>query len=285
MISINDQRILHYNSGSDTWTDYSKKLLKFDDDDVSLSISTSEYLYFGSFLPFNNRSFVISTANASAANLSIETFDGSKWVSVNEIFDYTELSGVPLASSGLIQFTLNRDQAWTFVGDTLDNAFLTEFSSGPEIYDKYWLRISSDNSISATIKYIGNILCDEDELLSEYPALSANQLYSSWELNKTDWEEQRILASEYVITDLKRRNIIIERSQVVETSVLKEAAIHKSAEIIYNGLGPRNYAEEIISCGARYKDSMNLNKFEQDESQDGQKDRYEQTISTHRASR
>lgn len=285
MKSINDQRILSYNSGSGVWTDLTKNLAEFHSETSAIQLSTTEYLYFGSFLPFNHKYFDVTTANATPADLSIEIFDGSGWVSVNEVYDYTDSSGVPYSQSGNIQFTINRNDSWSFVGDTSTNSYLTEFSTGPIIYDKYWARVSASVSISLTLRYVGHLFCVEQDLLDVYPALSSTTLLNSWETGKTDWLDQRITATEYVIQDLKRRNIIAERSQVVETSVLMEPAIHRTAHIIYNGLGPRNYAEEITTSGIYYRDSMNITKFEQDVSGNGQKDRIEQYITTHRASR
>ena len=285
MISINDQRVLAYNSGGDSWSDYTKELSTREGANPVVTLSPTQYLYFGSFFPFNNKYIDVFTANVTAASLDIEVFNGTAWVSVNEIFDYTDSSGTPFAQSGVIQFTTDKNDVWSFVGDTHDNSYLTEFSNGPSIYDKYWLRISSDISTTMTLNYIGQLFCSEQELRDAYPQLTASAILNSWESGKTDWLDQRISGSEYIVSDLKRRGIIIERSQVVENAVLNEPAIHRTAQLIYSGLGPRNYAEEIKTAADAYKDSMNMNKFEQDANANGQKDRQEINISTHRATR
>ena len=286
MISINDQRVLSYNSGTTAWVDLTKELSDKSTAGTSVTLSSTQFLYLGSFLPFNHKYFRLSAVNAVLAGLTIEVFDGTAWVSTLETFDYTETAGAPFAASGIIQFNKDRDEPWGFISDTSENGYLPEFTNySAAIYDKFWLRISASTAISMTIDYIGHLFCSDTELFQEYPILSASQILNSWQSGKTDWVDQEIIASEYVLTELKNRNIILERSQVVERAVLVQPAIYATARMIFSGLGAKNYEPEIKLASERYIASMNLTKFEQDANGDGEKDRHEQAITTHRVSR
>lgn len=280
MISNNDQRVLVDNAG--VFEDLTKEVNNFGEGFKAITLDVGDFLYFGSFLPFNQKYFEFVKGNGTASPLKIEIYDGSVWKECLDILDYTELSGKPLGKSGVLQFNKVDTDNWSLVSKSSE---VTALSGSPEIYSKYWARISIAAASSLSIKYIGSKFARHDELLGEYPALGSPTLLESWAEGKQDWKEQLITASEYVIADLKKRGIITERSQVIEQSVLLEPTIHKAAQIIFNGLGSRNYAEEIKDAQGFYKSAMNMEKFEQDANGSGQKERFEQVVSTSRASR
>ena len=147
------------------------------------------------------------------------------------------------------------------------------------------MRLSFDTTPSFSLNYVGSLFCEESDLFAEYPSLNQAVLLNSWKVGKTDWLDQRVVATEFIVTDLKRRNIITERSQVIELATLTYACVHKTANIIYSGLGPRNYAEEIDLSGKRYIDAMNQNKFEQDANASSIKETFESNVTSRRASR
>ena len=55
--------------------------------------------------------------------------------------------------------------------------------------------------------------------------------------------------------------------------------------MIFSGLGVKNYEAEIKMALEGYKRSMDLIKFEQDLNGNGQKERFEQVVTTARATR
>lgn len=286
MISNIDQRVLFYDSSAAAFTDLTKEVNDYTEGSVSLTIDSGDYLYFGSFLPFNHKFLKLSVVNAVTAAPTIETFDGTEWDAVVDSLDYTDLAGATFGRSGIIQFTPDIfETSWNIVNRTTEEPDMPEFASGPEIFEKYWARISFDAVISFDLDYVGSKFCDDSDLYAQYPFFNNSSIRGAWSVGKTDWEEQEIAASEYVIFELKRRNVIVERSQVVELATLKQPAIQKTAHIIWNGLGARNYAEELNRSEALYKDLMNQNKFEQDFDGDGRKDRAEVLVTTGRATR
>ena len=285
MISNIDQRVLFWDSSESAFTDITKAVNNFKEGFAELTFAANDYLYIGTFLPFNHRYFNIGAPNSTESTATVEMWNGSTWSSAADILDYTILNDASFGKSNILQFTPNQDYSWALVGDTTESSNMPEFASGPTIIQKYWMRIGFNVPVEFQLKYVGNLFCNESDLFDEYPALDSQSILSSWDEGKTSWPDQRVVASEYVVTDLKRRNIIIERSQILDISIFKEPAVNKAANIIYNGLGVRNYQEEVNASGSRYTDSMNLNKFETDINGNGQKDRFEQVVSTSWATR
>ncbi len=286
MISNIDQRILFYDSSEGGFTDITKLVNSYDAGSASLTFDVGDYLYIGSYFPINHKYFGLTIPNSTIADISIESLGASKWCPVVNIIDYTASSLLaPMNTSGILQFTPDRDEGWNMVGDTSDEPFLTEFANGPTIYDRYWSRISFSASVSFTLKYVGSLFASEEDLLIEYPHLRQPVLLDSWKSGKTSWLEQLLYASEYVIKELTKKSVIIERSQILDTSILQEATVHKAAQIIYTGLGAKNYEKEIGEATKRFSENINLKKYDVDKNANGQKERYEKRITTNRATR
>ena len=285
MISNIDQRVLFYDSSESSFIDVTKEVNTYNSGFVELTFASGDYLYIGSYYPINHK-YLNLIPNSTVAEPIIEVFGATQWNEVVDQIDYTELDGAAFGKTGIIQFTPDRDESWSLVDDNTTNSYMSEFSNGPTIYNKYWTRISFDTiGVSFSLKYVGSLFVSESDLFAEYAHLRENVLLDSWESGKTDWEEQRVIASEYIVTELKKRSIIIERSQILDISNLQEACAHKSAEIIFSGLGPKNYESEIENAAKRFGKAINLNKYEVDANANGQKDRGEQTITTSRATR
>jgi hypothetical protein len=267
-------------------TELTKELNVFSNGSAALTFEAGDYLYIGTYFPINHKYLELSMVNGSAATVIPEIWDGSAWKTAIDVLDFTENAGATLGQSGNIQFAADTAKwTWSFVNRTLDTPSLPEFSGLPDIYEKYWSRIGFTATLSATIDYVGDLFCTEDDLLSYYPSFNEPVLLNSWETGKTDWKKQRVDASEYVVNDLRRRNIIMERSQIIELSKLVEPAIRYSAYLIYNGLGARNYSEEADRAMAAYKDAMNQVKFEVDVNSNSRKDRQEMSVTVNRFTR
>lgn len=285
MISNIDQRVIFWDASESSFTDITKQVNSYDDVSESLSFDAGDKLYIGSYFPINHKYLSVSAANVVAGNITVEYYGASKWNAVVDTLDYTEQAGVPFALSGIIQFTPDREEGWNLVGDTSEESALTEFSGGPVIYDKYWTRISFSSVVSFGLQYIGSLLASEDDLFREYPHLNQSVLKSSWETGKTDWLDQLITASEYVLSDLVKKSVIIERSQVLDIALLRAACVHKTAMTIMTGLGAKNYVEEIKEAHKLYSLAINIKKYDVDANANGQKERFEKRVSINRATR
>lgn len=271
MISTETQRILIKANGAAPLVDYSDDLNNFRNGSVTFSLEDDGYIYIGQYLPFTSRYFDLGSFNSIAATLNVEIWQGSEWLQTVDKRDRTSSTGIPLAQSGYLNWRVNRDeQLWQCEDESQD---IPELSTGPQIYDYFWLRISTDTTLdSLEIKHVGNLFSTDAEMYSHYPALDDQTTKDQWDrLNpgtKTSWLEQGFISAEFIIRDLKERNIILEDGQVFDVSKFNLCSIHKQANLIYGGLG-RGYQDQQDRSEKAYQKAMNLGRLNIDSSGDG----------------
>lgn len=230
------------------------------------------YLYVSSYYPFNHKYFDISTANDQAGDLSIDVWYNSAWTSAVEVVDYTHDGTRAFGQSGNIFFTMEDTKGWMSESDT---ANITELST-KKIYGMYWMRFGFDASADSAcvINYIGHKFCDDTDLYTQYPLFNNSTLKTSFKAGKTDWIDQEIGASDYIISDLKSRYLIVSKDQVLDTNRYKLPCIHKTAELIFGGMG-QSYVDQKNEAKKAYDDSMNKDDFGIDRNADGKYQRSE----------
>lgn len=268
---LSTQRVLH---GT---TDISTRMNDYRAGSYVFAYTTGGYLYVGSEAPFNSLYFDVEAANAVAASMTVELWDGNSWVAAVDVQDETKGSGTAsLSQSGRVQFTPDREQSWTWEPDSADVTGLTT----TKIYDMYWARLSWSANLTGTteLNYIGQKFAGDEELSSFYPDLANSALKTSFEAGKTTWDEQHFMAAEQIARDLIARRVIRSRGQLVDWSRLTEAACHKAAEIIYRPLG---IAVEPRRAGAArdYSKAMSGDFFRVDLTGDGRLDEAEKHVS------
>lgn len=228
------------------------------------------YLYISSFLPFNHKYFEIYNPNDQAATVAIETYVNGQWVAVDDIIDGTN----GFIRSGNIIFT-PAETAWELVGDSSDIAEL----STTKIYNSYWLRIAigaaSDSALR--LSYVGQKFCNDNDLFGKYPLVDSRRLMDAFKKGKQSWSDQCLLASERIAKDLKAKNVILSADQIIDLKTYEEPAVHKTAEIIFHGLG-NSYLVNKEAAKKEYYATLNLNKFGVDLNKDGMQSRRESTI-------
>lgn len=275
---LHDQRIFFSDNGS--LTDVTKELNDFRSGSFAMSYTTGEdYLYIGSDWPFNSKFFEITgTANAITAAASVEYWGGENdgWKSALDILDFSDSGGASLAQSGHITWKRDRDEAWVLQDKSEE---IPELSLITGIYRFFWLRISWDQSFTATLAHVGNKFSSDDELYSIYPDLSNAGLKTQWEAGKTDWNEQTYVAAEEIVRDLKSGGIIHSASQLLDFELFRNPSIHKTAELIYTGMG-KAYAEDRNAARDRYKESIDRKNFRVDLNRDANLSRGEKQVST-----
>jgi hypothetical protein len=235
------------------------------------------YLYVSSFLPFNHKYFDIATANDQSGTLSVEVYVNNSWVSVVDIVDYT----ADLTKSGNIYFTTDIDYGWDLEGESSD---ITELST-TNIYNTYWMRFGFGAAAASAlvINYIGQKFCNDHALFSEYPILNNTALMNQFKTGQTDWIPQEVNASTFIVRDLTSRKMILSKDQVLDTKRYELACVHKTAEIIFGGLGTA-YIEDKKTAKKEYGISMNQGQYSVDLNQNARLDRSEKIIS-HRMTR
>lgn len=277
MISTNDQRI-YLVPAVGSITDLTLTLSEYNSQTATVSLNADvDYLYIGTSLPFNHKWFEVSSANVTAATPFIEIWYTNQWKSVVDILDRTDSSGTPMAQSGNLEFTPNRDFGWDI---ELDSDDVTELANAPLTYNKYWMRISYDANVSFDLKYVGQKFASDTQLFAKYPIFDSTSLRNSWDSGKANWDEQMFAASDEVIEDLISRRIIWDRNQVLDLATLRNPTIHKCATLIYRGLGANRNPEQLKDAEEKYLHSMDKKQWRVDLDRDAQLDPVERKMST-----
>ena len=218
----------------------------------------NDYLYVGADWTFNGLHFDLSALNTNPSIVTVELWSGvnNGWMPAVSVLDYTNIGGISLARNGHITWDRDPDEPWHRESESQD---IAELASGPDLRSFYWMRFSwsADLTAGLTFDHLGFKFSNDDDLYSFYPELNNTRLLTQWETGKTSWDEQSFMAADILIRDLKKQNVIDFRGQMLDFELWKDAAIHKTAEIIFAGMGsPRN--EERQAAAGSYEMSKNL---------------------------
>jgi hypothetical protein len=203
--------------------------------------------------------------NAVPATVAVSLWNGSEWVAAVDILDNTIVQPTgttALAASGEVTFAQDIDDStWSMEQDSADVTGL----SGTAIYNMYWARFhwSANLTAGTTLKYVGFLFSSDTDLLTFYPDLQNSSLKTAYASGKTTWTDQGFAASEAIVRELRRRNIVASPNQIFDTSLLLEANVHKTAEIIYGGLGS-SYVEAKNKAAEAYKNAIDIKFFSVD---------------------
>lgn len=267
-------RVIYKEGG--TLTDLTAGLSDVTTNDVVLPVTTaSGALFIGSDLPFNHRFFKVASPNAVSASVTVSLWNGSSWVSAVDVNDQTSSSGAALGQSGIISWVPDREQSWAVESSTYQKVTGLETL---KIYDLYWAKLTWSANLTGTTKvgYVGHSFCKDSDMTHEYPDLMRSEFMAAFEAGKTDWVEQEVLASEYLIEELRARKLLFSKNQVLDWLTFKPAAVHKTAAVIMNAFGPA-YAER--AAAAEKKASSLLQAINLDQDKDGRLDKPERVSS------
>ena len=262
-----NNRVIFNNAG--TLTDVSSALSNIHSETKVFDFqSATDYIYLGSDLPFNHRHFDLAAVNANAAAISVDLWTGNGWVAAIDIIDQTQATaGTSLGQSGIIAWRPdNLASSWGW-DDT--NLMTSSGLSSLNIKQLFWARLSFSANLTSTLefKYIGYKFSKDEELEAEYPELSLSGMKTAFKAGKTDWNEQSLVAAEYIIHDLRQRNVINSMNQILDWRVFSKASVHKTAEIIFRAFGD-DYKDNMIEANKQYKLAMDLKQFNIDQNRD-----------------
>lgn len=239
--------------------DLSKELNDWRTGSKVLAYETDKYLYVGSDVPFNNLYFDLGTnKNIVAANVHVELWWGNAWTEAVDVIDETMVGEASLGKSGRISFRPGYNSGWTSLPRTENLFVLSTF----QIYNYYWARFSwdADLSVNTEIKSIGQKFSEDGDLFIFYPDLNNLKLMAAHAAGKTDWNPQHFAASEFIIRSLISKNIMWSRGQILDSNKFVEAAVHKTAEIIYGSFG-QAYVNNKKAANDAYKSAINMGRF------------------------
>ena len=248
------------------------KINRYKSDTYLMSLGTSDAIYIASDFPLNH--FYIKmgdVVNQVSSIINVKYWSNETWKSVVHVNDYTD----SFSRSGFIEFTPDKDEQWT-LDDTNSKGNVISDLSGVVVYDKYWIKITVDTTLTNAIEleYIGNVFSDDNDLYSEYQIFNDSNFLTGYEAGKTSWQEQHVKAADLIIQDLKRKNVILGAEQILERDILLPASVSKTAELIFNAFG-NDYTDQIARARAEYKERIDLSKFIVDSNNDGIANPYE----------
>jgi hypothetical protein len=215
-------------------------------------VKDEDYYYVGQHFPCNNFYMKVNTVNDVSANINIEYYDNTQWRSAVDILDATKISGVPVARSGVIQFSPDTQYRWHKTADTTTGQFPDELST-LNIFNVYWFRFSYSQSLNAStaldrITYsfsssqqIDNLDKDVADYLDDF--------------GLTTWEDPIITSSESVVLDLMNRGIILNRGEILNLQDVTRATDWQTLIWIYRNLGG-DFKDKLTEAKANYQKSF-----------------------------
>lgn len=273
---LDTQRIILSKDG--VLSDLSLPLCDYLADSSVLNLEAdTDYLYIGSLVPFNHLYIDVKVANTTNSSLSIQVYNNNTWEDCVDVIDGTKTGAKTLAKSGIVQFALSSQKGWSYESYSYDIPEL----SVTNIFDFYWCRISVSVDLFATteINYIGHRFCTDTDINSMYPMLNNSNLMTAYKTGKTNWLEQILTASEFIIRDLQGRGLIKAAGQIFDYGRFKNPCIYKTVEIIFGALG-QGYTDERNDARKAYQDDMHNARFNFDRKMDGRLDQEDRLINS-----
>lgn len=249
-------------SDNGTLIDLSTDLANFKSGTAVLPIiATEDYLYIGADLPFNHRYIDVTTSNDETAAITVEVWDGQAWKVCEDVIDQTSIAGATLAQSGIISWVPSDTTTWAR-WDTNNQGEQIIGLTGVKIRNLYWARLSFDNDLDSMteIEYIGHKFSDDEDLEVLYPDLTRAAVIAQFQAGKTNWKIQHIQAAEEIIKDLIKQQIVVGSGQVLKWELFRDMAVHKVAEIAFNGFG-KDFKDNKDDAIGSYKKEMNKGIF------------------------
>ncbi len=224
--------------------------------DVIDYTTAQDYIYIGGDFPFNHRFFDVSVANAVASVASVELWDGTSWQPAVDVIDQTSVASASVATSGVMSWRPDQGKSWVRDNTNLDGHTITGLSS-LKIFDLYWARISWSASWTGTaaIKFIGQKFADDNDMYIFYPEFSLSNVKAQFLAGKTTWNEQHLQSAVEIIRDLKKMQVALSGTQILDWEIFREPSIHKAAAMIYQGFG-KDFFPNADRAEIKYKESL-----------------------------
>lgn len=256
--------------------DHSGLLADVQEAGVSLALVAAEdALFVGADLPFNHRHFQISDTaaekNSVAGSVSVSLWDGGAWRAAAAVHDLTKESGIPFARSEKILWVPDRSYSWALEDTTADISELSTL----KIYDRYWAKFTFSDAFAFSLLYVGQKFAKDSDLGIYYKDLNRPEVREAYFGEaKANYDVIHIAAAEEIVRDLRARQIIWARDQILEPDQFRDAAAHKAASIIYSP-GGLNQIEKMEDAEEKYQYSMKKLNFKVDTNLDARLDRIE----------
>jgi hypothetical protein len=145
----------------------------------------------------------------------------------------------------------------------------------------YWIRIDFDEDIDPTteLDWIGNLFCNDADLIQEYPTFGKTSVKTAHTQGKTDWQEQILIASRLLIDDLINKNVIDSGDQILLRDDYRLACVCKTAEVIFTAFGD-DYIDDRKNARKEYDERLSKRINRVDVNKNGIEDNHERKNST-----
>lgn len=240
---------------------------------VDVQPTGSSYWYMAQHFPFNNFFFYLDQPNSVATNLEIQYWGGKgiEWVDAVDILDGSVTNGVPLSKSGVVQFSPNTRNTWNIVADT-ENEPQPSGLSTVNIFNVYWIRFRYADALTGTtsLKRLSYAFTQSQQL--DNLDTNINQYLTSFGAGKTDWNDEIMTASIQLVTDFKRRGLIVGPGEILRFDDVSMPCDLKTLILIYQNLGPA-FRQKLLDAMSDYDRASSLARFTFDKGKDGFVDR------------
>jgi hypothetical protein len=255
---MNNQNVVISKIGV-TIADITRFVTDIDHAGIDLTFGANDCLYIGSVFPFNALylRLLSSAVNNNVSGLSVSFWNATSFVDFVSVQDDTSLAAATLGQSGALNM-LAQDSTCPAA---TDSKYIAEIGNLEGYYGLYWTRLKFSAAMDkVTLKYVGQLFLDSDNALyKQYPDLAAAQ-YKAVYGTKTDFLDERIIASDCLISDLVTKGQILTGEQFLDWRLLKEPTMHKTAELIYKAQGQK-YKEDMKAANAAYIHTLETRKF------------------------
>lgn len=239
-------------------TDISSKTTDVNHLGASVTIDVADALFIGTPLPFNAVYLRLGTnVNSVSSDLKLYFWDASTFREFLSVQDGTKTTTKTLAKSGIVQLIVKDE----YMPCSHDSKYIADIGIDG-YYDYYWTKIMVTVKTSAIdLMYIGQLFLETDEALyTEYPDLKFDQYKKAFSATKADFIDQRIIATDRTISELIAKNVVYHPQQFMDWRVMKEAAMHKTAELIYKALGVK-YKDDAMAANKSFVAALDVKKF------------------------
>jgi hypothetical protein len=232
----------------------------------TVAITGAATIYIGSLYRFNHLYFDLPGTEASAiVDLTISLYGNGAFNSVANIIDET----FGFSQSGFITFTPDPEKAW----ENRDTKDITEMNT-LKIADMFWVKITGTFT-GLEANWVGNIFSTDEDLGAEFYYLTTDAMKDALGGVKSHLLKH-IRAASLVIGELKSKNVIKDKSYILERRDLMPASVQKVAEMIFNELGDA-YKDKKETARSDYYERLKKLDIAIDIDGDSVEDRYERS--------
>jgi hypothetical protein len=251
-------------------SDITRFVTDIDHAGIDLTFGADDCIYIGSVFPFNTLYLRLGASfNNNLSAMAVAFWNANSFVDFIGVQDGTAVSGATLGQSGIINLLVQDNTS----PGCHDSKYIDEISNFEGYYTLYWTRLKFSAAMDKiNLKYVGQLFVEADAaIFKQYPDLQATQYKTVYGVGKTDFLDERVIASDLLVSDLIAKGQVLTGDQFLDWRLLKEPTLHKTAELVYKAQGVK-YKDDMVRANAAYNKALDTRKFGISRSGDIRKD-------------